>query len=132
MQLYTKEITKEQVLKAPPVTEPLGLYDCCPTTDGAAALILCKAELAEKRFNKKDYIIIDGMGLSCATGYITTAFNPKFKFTGFEATQHASKQAYEQAGIENPLEEIEIDWKKITIGDYMKQYVKERLDKSSD
>ena len=47
-----KEITKEQVLKAPPVTEPLGLYDCCPTTDGAAALILCKAELAEKRFSK--------------------------------------------------------------------------------
>ena len=62
------------------VTEPLGLYDCCPTTDGAAALILCKAELAEKRFSKKDYILIDGMGLSCATGYITTAFNPKFKF----------------------------------------------------
>ena len=105
---FRKEITKEQVLKAPPVTEPLGLYDCCPTTDGAAALILCKAELAEKRFNKKDYILIDGMGLSCATGYITTAFNPKFKFTGFEATQYASKQAYEQAGIQNPLEEIDV------------------------
>ncbi len=105
---FRKEITKEQVLKAPPVTEPLGLYDCCPTTDGAAAIVLCRADLAEKRFAKKDYVLIDGMGLSCATGYITTAFNPRFSFIGFEATQEAARQAYEQSGVTNPREEIDV------------------------
>ncbi|MBT3351012.1 MAG: acetyl-CoA acetyltransferase [Nitrospinaceae bacterium] len=105
---FRKEITIEQVMKAPPVTEPLGLYDCCPTTDGAAAVILCRADIAEKRFGKKDYVLIDGMGLSCANGYINTQFDPKFSFLGFEATTEASRQAYEQAGITNPLEEIDV------------------------
>ena len=105
---FRKNITKEQVLKAPPVTEPLGLYDCCPTTDGAAAVVLCRADLAESRFAKKDYVLIDGMGLSCATGYITTAFNPRFDFIGFEATREAARQAYTQAGVTNPREEIDL------------------------
>lgn len=105
---FRKEITKEQVLKAPPVCEPLGLYDCCPTTDGAAAVVLCRAELAEKRFGKKDYVLIDGMGLSCANAYINTAFNPRFDFLGFEATREAARQAYAQAGVTNPREQIDV------------------------
>jgi len=105
---FRKEITKEQVLKAPPVTEPLGLYDCCPTTDGAAAVVLCRADLAERRFGKKDYVLIEGMGLSCATGYITTAFNPRFDFLGFEASREAARQAYAQAGITRPRDEIDV------------------------
>ena len=95
-------------LEGPAGHGTLGLYDCCPTTDGAAAVVLCRAELAEARFDKKDYVLIDGMGLSCATGYITTAFNPKFSFIGFEATQEAARQAYEQAGVTNPREEIDV------------------------
>ncbi len=105
---FRREITKEQALKAPPVTEPLGLYDCCPTTDGAAALVLCRADLAESRFGRKDCVLIEGMGLSCATGYITTAFNPRFSFIGFEATKEAARQAYEQAGVRSPREEIDV------------------------
>ncbi len=36
------EITVEQVLKAPIIAWPFGLFDCCPTTDGAAAAIVCR------------------------------------------------------------------------------------------
>ncbi len=37
---FRKEITIEQALESPPVAEPLRLYDCCPTSDGAAAVVL--------------------------------------------------------------------------------------------
>jgi acetyl-CoA acyltransferase len=39
-------ITEDDAIKAPMVAEPLGLYDCCPTTDGAAAVVLASAERA--------------------------------------------------------------------------------------
>ena len=82
-----KEVAIETIMEAPMVAEPLGLYDCCPTTDGAAAIVLCRADLAEKRFGKKDFVLIDGMGLSCANGYITTQFDPRFDFLGFESIE---------------------------------------------
>jgi acetyl-CoA acetyltransferase len=34
----------EQVLKAPVIASPFELFDCCPTTDGAAAAIVCRAD----------------------------------------------------------------------------------------
>src|SRR5688572_33435820 len=45
---FQKEITIEQAMKAPLIASPLGLFDCCPTTDGAAAAIITRRELAEK------------------------------------------------------------------------------------
>jgi len=37
---FQKRISVEDVLDSPPVASPLRLYDCCPTTDGAAAVVL--------------------------------------------------------------------------------------------
>jgi len=45
--------------KAPKVAEPLGLFDCCPTTAAAAAAILTRADLAP-RFTDS-YSIIRGI-----------------------------------------------------------------------
>jgi acetyl-CoA C-acetyltransferase len=39
------EVSEETVLKAPMIYSPLGLFDCCPTTDGAAAAVICRADL---------------------------------------------------------------------------------------
>lgn len=41
---FQREITVEEVLDSPPVAEPLCLYDCCPVSDGAAALVLSRSE----------------------------------------------------------------------------------------
>ncbi|MEQ3553442.1 thiolase family protein [Pseudonocardia nematodicida] len=38
---YQKPITLAQVLDARPIAEPLGLLDCSPISDGAAAVLLC-------------------------------------------------------------------------------------------
>ena len=42
---FQKEITLEQAMKAPMIASPLGLFDCCPTTDGAAAAIITRTDL---------------------------------------------------------------------------------------
>ena len=44
---FQREITLEQALKAPMVAYPLGLYDCCGVSDGAAAAIITRADLAK-------------------------------------------------------------------------------------
>jgi len=43
---YQKEVTLEEVLASRPVAEPLTLLQCCPTTDGAAAVVIAGGELA--------------------------------------------------------------------------------------
>src|SRR2546422_12507 len=45
---FQKEITLETVLHAPWVAEPLGLFDCAPLSDGAAAVVLCEMQKARK------------------------------------------------------------------------------------
>src|SRR5213593_2810490 len=45
---FQKEITLETVLQAPWVAEPLGLFDCAPLSDGAAAVVLREMQKARK------------------------------------------------------------------------------------
>ena len=89
------EVNEETVLRAPMIYSPLGLFDCCPTTDGAAAAIICRADLA-KRF-KKPAVLVKGAGLAVATG--RPYFDPTFDYLGFRSTQAAARQAYAMAGI---------------------------------
>jgi acetyl-CoA C-acetyltransferase len=103
---FRKPITEDQVLKAPLVADPLGLFDCCPTTDGAAAVILTTKEIAQRL--KKDYVLIKGAGVASWGGYFSVQYRPDFDFLGFPATRAAAAQAYRQAGITNPREQIDV------------------------
>ncbi len=101
---FQMEVTEEQVLKAPMVAYPFGLFDCCPTTDGAAAAIICRTEIA-KQF-RNDYVLVKGFGLSVTSG--RPWFEPGYEFTGFAATRTAAQEAYRMAGIKDPLKEIDM------------------------
>ena len=101
---FRREVTLEQVINAPPIVWPLGLFDCCPTTDGAACAILVRAEDA-RRF-REDPIYIKGIGLS--TNQSLPHFEPGIDWTGFEMNREAARQAYEQAGIKDPRKEISL------------------------
>jgi len=103
---FRSEITLEQALKAPYVAAPLKLFDCCPTTDGAAAAILCPVSKAKQYTD--DYVVIKGCSLAITGGYYSAQMNPAFTFTGFTATQTASQKAYAQAGIKKPIEEVDV------------------------
>jgi acetyl-CoA C-acetyltransferase len=98
-----KEVTEEEVLKAPIIAWPFGLYDCCPTTDGAAAAVICRADIA-KRF-RHDYVLVKGIGLAVGKG--KPFYDPTYDYLGFRATQESARQAYEMAGIKNPATEID-------------------------
>ncbi len=99
---FQMKVTEEQVLKAPLIAYPFGLFDCCPTTDGAAAAIICSTETA--RSLGKTLILVKGMGLAVRTG--KPFLDPTCDYLGFPATREAAAQAYAAAGIKNPVKEI--------------------------
>jgi acetyl-CoA C-acetyltransferase len=103
-----REVTLEQVLKAPMIAWPLGLYDCCGVTDGASAAILCRAEDVQKYapHHRDDYITIKGMGVAAGPGWGKN--KEEYDFTHWTETVWAAKQAYEMAGITNPRKELDI------------------------
>ncbi|RJQ31665.1 MAG: acetyl-CoA acetyltransferase [Peptococcaceae bacterium] len=103
---FQREITVEQALKAPMIADPIGLFDACPTTDGAAVLIITRKELARKL--GRPYTMIKAIGMSVANGYFTAQFHQKWDFLGFPATQQAAQMAYRQAGITDPVKEIDV------------------------
>ena len=99
-----REITLEQALNAPIIAWPLGLFDCCGNSDGAAAAIITRADIAKKF--REDPIYIKGIGLSACK--MVPFLEPGFDWLGFEFQRLAARQAYEQAGIKNPGEEIDL------------------------
>jgi len=90
---FQNEITIDDVLASPAVCHPLHLLDCCPQTDGAAAVILVSAERAEQ-FTKKP-VYVAGFGVATDHPYL----HEKTSFTSLKATQIAAERAYAMAGI---------------------------------
>lgn len=103
---YRKPCTLDEVMKSPMVADPLTVLDSCPTTDGAACVIMVCAEDVDK--TKHHPIYIDGIGLSVSTGWDLPFFDPNHDFLSFEATRNAAKMAYQQAGITKPIDEIDL------------------------
>jgi acetyl-CoA C-acetyltransferase len=103
---FQKEITPEIHARAPKVADPLGLFDCCPTTDGAAAVILTRADLAPSLTDR--YTVIRGIAYAVTAGYWNTQFDPSWNFTSFRSTQEAARAAYRMAGVSDPRKEIDV------------------------
>jgi len=83
----------DDVVNSPTVTYPLNLYDCCPVTDGAAAVLVASDEVAEEYTENPVW--------AAGSGLATDSFlrNTEESLVGFPATTSAAEQAYEQAGI---------------------------------
>ena len=99
-----RKITEEDVLNAPMVAWPLGLYDCCGVSDGAAAAIVTTPEIA--RSLKKDIVLVKALQISVTSG--EEAAYTKWDGSYIMTTTHAAKKAYEEAGIKDPREELDI------------------------
>jgi acetyl-CoA C-acetyltransferase len=88
-----KKITLDDVLKSPIVASPLKLYDCCPFSDGASAVILCNEDFAKKSGRPFVEVIGSGRGASSA------AVQGRDDITTIPSTVAAATQAYKMAGI---------------------------------
>ena len=98
-----KEVTEEQVLNAPMIAEPLGLFDCCGVSDGAAAAIVTTPEIA-KSLGKDNLISVKALQLSVSNGL--ESHHNTWDGSYFHTVRIAAKKAYAEAGITKPREEI--------------------------
>jgi acetyl-CoA C-acetyltransferase len=98
-----RAVTVDQIMAAPIVAHPLGLFDCCGVSDGAACAILTTPDIA-KGLGKKDGVAVKALQLSLSSGE-EMSYN-EWQGDHFITTYKCSKMAYEEAGITNPREEI--------------------------
>ncbi len=85
---FQKAIDRAAVLAAPRVAEPLRLYDCCPMSDGAAALLLAPAERAREYTDTPVYVEAVGAGSD------RLAVQERPELARFAATTRAAAEAF--------------------------------------
>jgi acetyl-CoA C-acetyltransferase len=98
-----KAVEMDTILKAPMIASPLGLFDCCGVSDGAAAAIVTTPEIA-KSLGKHSIVSVKALQLSVSNG--SESGHNSWDGSYFHTTRIASKKAYEEAGIKNPRQEV--------------------------
>lgn len=98
-----KKVTIDQVMGAPIIAHPLGLFDCCGVSDGAACAIVTTVEKA-KDMGFKNPVTVKALQVALSSGE-EIAFN-SWDGDHFMTTDKCSTRAYEEAGITNPREEL--------------------------
>jgi len=99
---FQAETTLEKVLKSPIIASPLGLMDCCGVSDGAAAAIVTRADLAKNFRADPIYVKALQIAVGPSEGYMSQ----KYDWVHVEETLRAGQRAYAEAGVKNPREEI--------------------------
>jgi acetyl-CoA C-acetyltransferase len=92
---FRKAVTMEEVMGARMIVAPLTLFDCCPITDGAAAVVLAAEEKA-KELTDKPLVYIRGTGQASVNNMSANMTS----WTTWEALKIAAAQAYSKAKIE--------------------------------
>jgi acetyl-CoA C-acetyltransferase len=91
---YRSEISLDDHLDAPMISDPVGLYDSCPITDGAAAVVLVSEEYAEEH-GVDAPVAVAGTG----QGGDNIALQDRKHLNRTPATERAAEEAYTDAGI---------------------------------
>lgn len=99
-----RAVTEEKIKAAPMIAYPLGLFDCCGVSDGAAAAIVTTPEIAKKLKPNQDTIKVKSLQISVSSGE-ELGFQ-RWDGAHFVTTRVASRKAYEEAGIRDPRKEI--------------------------
>ena len=88
------KVTVDDVMNSMVIASPLKLYDCCPLTDGASALVLASEEKV-KELRVDVPVWVAGIGYSSGTANLSK----RNSFVGLEASVQASQRAFKAAGI---------------------------------
>ncbi|HVO45344.1 MAG TPA: acetyl-CoA acetyltransferase [Steroidobacteraceae bacterium] len=98
-------ITPEQVLQAPMISYPLGVFDCCGVSDGAACAIVTTPQLA-RSLGKRDLVTVKALQLAPSNG--VEMGHQSWDGSHTLTTRIAARRAYREAGIERPREELDL------------------------
>jgi acetyl-CoA C-acetyltransferase len=101
---FRKEVPKEKIESSPLVAGRLGVFDCSGVSDGAAAALIVRAEDAHKYTDRPIYV----KALSMVAGPGTGVIDPDYDYTTFPEVVRSAEDAYQQADISNPREEISL------------------------
>jgi acetyl-CoA C-acetyltransferase len=99
---FRKEVPIEAIKASPKVAGMLGIMDCSGVSDGSAAAIVCRAEDAHKYSDHPIYV----KALAFVAGPAEGSLRQDYDFTTFPEVAASAADAYKQAGIENPREEV--------------------------
>ena len=100
---FQREVSVDQAMNAPMIAWPLGLYDCCGVSDGAAAAIITTPEIA--RSLCQDYVLVKGLGLAVGSFGI---LRDDWDFVHFPENVKAAQMAYQEADVTDPREQIDL------------------------
>jgi acetyl-CoA C-acetyltransferase len=99
---FRSEVPLEKILASPPVAGMFGVFDCSGVSDGSAAAILCRAEDAHRYTDHPIFL----KALAFAAGPAEGTFSQDYDFTTFQEVVASARDAYAQAEVANPREEI--------------------------
>jgi acetyl-CoA C-acetyltransferase len=100
---FRQAVSEEQVLKAPIIAEPLGLYDCAGVSDGAAAVLVTRPEIA-RSLGKRDLVTFKSFQVAVSNGWEMQS--NEWDGSYVHTARIAAKKAYAEAGITKPRDQI--------------------------
>jgi acetyl-CoA C-acetyltransferase len=98
-----KPVSMETILEAPLIADPLGLFDCCGVSDGAACAIVTTPDIA-RGLGKAEIVSVKAIQLCASHGW-ESQFG-EWDGSYVRNTRVASQRAYKEAGINNPRSDI--------------------------
>ncbi|MDQ0382799.1 acetyl-CoA acetyltransferase [Amycolatopsis thermophila] len=99
---FRKEVAAETIERSPRVAGDLRVFDCSGVSDGAAAAVIVRGEDAPAR--RADPLYVKGLALVAGDG--SGQRDTEYDFTTFPEVVAAGRQAYAQAGVEDPAREL--------------------------
>lgn len=98
-----KVISLETILNAPMIADPLGLFDCCGVSDGAAAAIVTTPDIA-RGLGKRDLVSVKAVQVCTSNGWESQY--REWDGSYVRNTRDAAQRAYHEAGVSDPRSEI--------------------------
>ena len=99
-----KPVSEEQIKAAPMIAYPLGLFDCCGVSDGSACAIVTTPEIAESLKKNQNIVKVKALSVTVSSG--EEAVGTSWDGAHFVTTRIAATNAYNEAGIKDPREEV--------------------------
>ncbi|HME79518.1 MAG TPA: acetyl-CoA acetyltransferase [Mycobacterium sp.] len=101
---FRSPVSKETITAAPKVAGRLGVYDCSGVSDGAACALIVPADRAHDYTDSPMYV----KALSLVAGSARGSMDPAYDFTTFPEVVRSARDAYQQAGIDRPADQLSL------------------------